>query len=176
MRLLVTLDAETLGGPRGVATALRGYLRALTQQNVQIIRQGAVPPLYSLFRAGRLRFAAEPNAGRYEDFADALTCMHRGWADCGMLVPWRAAEWIVHRKVLALPKLYWRVKDDLGRELPEDRWREASSVGYHAELRLPCKCHRAHDCKDSPVEDVSTFLGMARRGTQEQDRPRGNAA
>ena len=173
MRIVLNVSAEAVGGPRAVATIARGFLRGVILHDRILIRQGLVPSLYGLFRRGKLRFQPEPWAGRFEEFADALTVARRGWGDCDDLVPWRCAEWQEHRGVLALPKVYWRMRDADGRMFTDEkRWREAASISYHTEVRLPCKCHRLNDparfdCDDAPVEDVSTFVGMARRATRE---------
>ena len=131
-----------------------------------------MPSIYGAFRRGELEFRAEPEGQGFEEFADALTCARRGWADCDDLVPWRCAEWIEKRGVLALPKVYWRLRDSAGAFIHDvDRWRDAASISYHAEVRLPCPCHDSHRCENAPVEDVSTLVGMARRGR----RPEGGA-
>jgi hypothetical protein len=134
-----------------------------------LIRSRQVEPIYRLFLEGRLRFMAEPWAGKFEEFADALTAQRRGWCDCDDAVPWRCAEWQEYRGVNAQPKIYWRMRDAEGRAIhDESRWKEAATIAYHTEVRLPCLCHRSLKCQDAPVEDVSTFLGMARRrATQE---------
>lgn len=171
MRIVVNVDAEAVGGPRAVAQIARGFLRGVILQNRILIRRRLVPSLYGAFREGRLRFRPEPWAGKFEEFADALTVVGRGWGDCDDLVAWRCAEWQELEGVLALPKIYWRLRDGEGHELPPEQWRDAATTSYHAEVRLPCKCHRLNDparflCVDAPVEDVSTFLGMARRATR----------
>ena len=139
-----------------MASVARGYLEGLILYDQILIRRGLVPKLYQAFLRGELEFRNEPNAGEFEEFADAHTCYERGWADCDDLVPWRCAEWREYKGVLARPKIYWRE-------------RSPGVFSYHAEVRLPCKCHGRHDCQDAPVEDVSTFLGMSRR-------PRGRRA
>lgn len=169
MRIVVNVDATAVGGPRAVATIARGFLRGVILQNRILMRRGLVPSLYGAFRQGLMRFAPEPNAGRFEEFADALTCIERGWADCDDLVAWRCAE-LQEEGVYALPKIYWRMVDSNGRRIDDERrWQEAATVGYHGEVRVPCKCHKgraAHLCERSSVEDPSAFLGMARRASQ----------
>lgn len=176
-RLVADVDANELGGPIGVATVCRAYLCGLIQHDRVLIRRGVVPGLYDSFLEGRLIFQAEPWAGRFEEFACAKTCIDRGWLDCDDAVPWRCAEVIEHERRLALPKIYWRMRDAEGRQIRDQRlWRRAASIAYHTEARLACRCHGRLDCDNSEVEDVSAFVGMGRRGAQEQDRPRRKAS
>lgn len=173
MRIVVNVDAKAVGGPRAVATIARGFLRGVILQNRILIRRRLVPSLYGAFMRGELRFAPEPWAGRFEEFADAVTVARRGWGDCDDLVCWRCAEWQELKGINAQPKIYWRLFDESGRQLPPSAdWRDAARIGYHAEVRVPCTCHRPNDprrlsCDGSFVEDVSTFLGMARRATRQ---------
>lgn len=147
-----------------MATIARGYLRGLILQNRILIRRRLVAPMYDLFLAGKLVFRPEPEGQGFEEFADALTCMRRGWLDCDDAVPWRCAEIIEFEHVLALPKIYWRCRDGNGELIDPSRWQEAETTTYHAEVRRPCKCHRSHRCENAPVEDVAALVGMARRG------------
>lgn len=172
MRIVLNIDADTVGGPRAVATIARGYLRGLILQDRILIRRGLVPSIYGAFRRGELEFRPEPEGQGFEEFADALECMKRGHGDCDDLVPWRCAEWIEKRGVLALPKVYWRLRDEDGEIIHDPRrWRDAATTSYHAEVRLPCKCHGLHRCANAAVEDVAALVGMARRGR----RPEGGA-
>lgn len=170
MRIVVNVDAAAVGGPRAVATIARGFLRGVILQNRILIRRGLVPPIYGAFREGLIHFQPEPWAGKFEEFADALTCVERGWGDCDDLVAWRCAELQELEGVAALPKIYWRLRDEHGNPIEDERrWREAATTAYHAEVRIPCTCHRgraAYRCERSSVEDVSAFLGMARRATR----------
>lgn len=177
MRIVLTIDAQAVGGPRAVATIARGYLRGLILHNRILIRRGLVPALYESFMRGRLVFQPEPWAGRFEEFACAKTCIDRGWGDCDDLVPWRCAEIIEREGRLAMPKVYWRMRDADGRPIrDETRWQEAATIGYHTEARIACRCHGRLDCDNSEVEDVAAFLGMARRGMREEDGPRRKAS
>lgn len=170
MLIVCNVDAEAVGGPRAVATIARGFLCGVILQNRILIRRGLVPSLYGAFREGLLSFQAEPNAGKFERFDDALVCIERGWGDCDDLVAWRCAELQELKGRRALPKIYWRMRDAAGNAIDDERrWREAATTAYHAEVRIPCRCHQgraAYACERSVVEDVSAFLGMARRATR----------
>lgn len=164
MRIVLEIDADTVGGPRAVATIARGYLRGLMLQNRILIRRGVVPSIYDAFLQGQIAFRPEPEGQGFEEFADAITCMRRGWCDCDDAVPWRGGE-LLEQGILCAPKVYWRLRDENGETIRDpDRWREAATIAYHAELRKQCRCHRSLRCKNAPVEDVAALVGMARSG------------
>ncbi len=137
MKIVVDIDPNVVRDPRVVALIARGYLSGLVAYNRYLIRRGLMPGLYDTFREGKIRFRAEPWAGRFEEFADALTCLRRGWGDCDDLVPWRVAE-LQEQGIKASIKIYWRERQ--GKTL------------FHVECRLP----------NGAVEDVSAYLGMRR--------------
>lgn len=131
MIVRLDLDPKVLREPRAMATVARGYLHGLVLYDRVLLRKKIVPPIYDAFMNGDIEFRSEPWAGKYEEFADALTCIRRGWGDCDDLAPWRVAELNEQGERAGL-KIYWR-----GR-------------GFHVEVR------RA----DGTVEDVARFLGM----------------
>ena len=137
--IVVNIDPQVFGDPLATATVARGFLLGVVLQNRALLRMKLVPPVYKAFLAGQVQFRNEPWAGKYEEFADALTCMKRGWADCDDLVPWRVAE-LQEQGIKAGIKIYWR--------------ESAERITYHVETRLP----------DGSVEDVAAYLGMVRKG------------
>lgn len=138
MKVVLDIDPDVVKDPRVVAIIARGYLGGVVIYDRYLLRTKQVPGVYDAFYANRIRFQSEPWAGRYEEFADALTCMKRGWADCDDLIPWRVAE-LQEQGIQASIKVYWRKRG--GKTL------------FHVEARLP----------DGSVEDVSAYLGMKRR-------------
>jgi hypothetical protein len=66
----------------------REYLAALVRVDRMLLREGMVPPLYQT----DVRYRQEPAGQPYEEFADALTCLERGWGDCDDLSAWRVAD------------------------------------------------------------------------------------
>lgn len=135
MRIVVTIDPRKLE-PELIALLAGEYLRGVVMRNRIAIRRGEVPPLY---QAG-VRYEREPWAGKYEEFADALTVYRRGWGDCDDLVAWRVAE---------LREAGERNADvSISFPYPPKR----RGVMYHAMVR------RA----DGSLEDPSARLGMYR--------------
>lgn len=143
MKIVVQIDPTVFGDPRVVAMIARGFLKGVILQNRLLIRRGLVPLLYS----SGVRFNPEPNAGRFEEFADALTVYRRGWGDCDDLCAWRCAE-IQEQGGMAWPKIYWRDFDGNRRM-------------YHGEVRLYSRTRQGNWVPTDRVEDPSRFLGMA---------------
>ena len=136
MRIITNIDSSALRkNPAAIASVARGFLQGLITYDRLLLRMGAVPKLGD----SSVIFKREPWAGRWDEFADALTCMKRGWGDCEDLVAWRVAELQEAGELAANVKIYWR-------ELPNG---EADI--YHAEVR------RA----DGRVEDPARERGMA---------------
>lgn len=145
MRIVVSIPEVLKDNPRVTAMVARGFLRGVIACNRLLIRARLVPPLYE----SGVRYQPEPWAGRFEEFADALTCYQRGWADCDDLSAWRCAE-IQEAGGMAWPKIYWR-----------DFTKDGESFRmYHGEVRI----YERRGNKWVPtdiVEDVSRFLGMS---------------
>lgn len=147
MRIVVQIDPTVFDDPRVVAMIARGFLKGVVLQNRLLIRKGMVP---SLYEGSGVKFRPEPWAGKFEEFADALTVYKRGWGDCDDLCAWRCAE-LQEQGGMAWPKIYWRKQPD-GTRL------------YHGEVRIFEKRH-GRWIPTNKVEDPSRFLGMA-------DKPR----
>jgi hypothetical protein len=85
--------------PFGDELALRTALRAATLIAAYEIERYELPSLYSLYRAGRVRYrwpevCAAPNVpGACERFLSPLQVLAEGGdCDCDDVAPWRAAE------------------------------------------------------------------------------------
>lgn len=126
--------------PMDVARACRAELFATVQTNVEIIRKCAQlgRPIPSIYDAG-IFFCREPWAGKFEEFANILQVIERGWTDCDDACAWvcaaywaRGGEWLKTGI-----KIYWRPKTK----------GQAMTI-YHAQVRLP----------DGKIEDPSRRL------------------
>lgn len=125
--------------------AARAILRGVVGVDVELIRAGLVPPLYS----ADVRWQREPRNG-HEEFADALTVVRRGWGDCDDLAPWLVADHIVamQRAIAAGTLRPGRYK------IPSLRlFRRGRTNLVHVLVRLP----------DGQLEDPSRLLGMLQR-------------
>lgn len=143
MQVVVNIDSAALREPRAVAMMARGILLGVVTGNVFLMRAARKDghPLPKLYQSGVV-FQPEPNQGLWEDFADCLTVLDRGWGDCDDLVAYRCAELIESGEdPKASVKVYWRESKRHG-------------YVYHAEVR------RSNKSKFGPVEDPSRFLGM----------------
>ena len=109
MRIVTELDAGVMSRPKLAAGVVRLYLRALVISNAYYLQQHPETPL--LYKSG-VRYAPEPNAGKYEEFASIRQCLERGWGDCDDLAAWRAAEIRVREKRPANILVYWRKQNN----------------------------------------------------------------
>lgn len=108
-------NAALRESPWAVAMAARGVLFGVVLMNMILMRQARSrgAPLPRLYTCG-VTFAPEPNEGVYEDFADCLTVLRRGWGDCDDLVAYRVAELRESGEdPKASLKIYWREVPDL---------------------------------------------------------------
>lgn len=103
---------------------IEAYLFALATLNIQLARvRGGVPNI----AASGVRFRPEPretNRDLPEDFADAWTCIDRGWGDCDDLAAWACAARWQDGEVLARPVLIATPSRDGSR-----RWHAVVDVG-----------------------------------------------
>lgn len=167
MRIVVKIDNAALrDSPRAVALAARGVLFGVVLLNFMLMRdrRRLGQPVPKLYRSG-VRFEPEPNEGLYEDFADCLTVLGRGWGDCDDLVAYRVAELRESGEdPKASIKVYWR---DICNEC-RNQWKEngrcCPNCGsldknrvYHAQVRRGNV--KAKNGK-GVVEDPSRLLGM----------------
>jgi hypothetical protein len=109
MKIVTELDSGVMTRPKLAAGVVRLYLRALVVSNAYWLKKNPNAPL--LYKSG-VRYAPEPNAGKYEEFASAETCLKRGWGDCDDLAAWRAAEIRVREGRPANILVYWRKRDN----------------------------------------------------------------
>lgn len=72
--------------PRSEAWMVKSILEGLARAARPFMR--GLPPLYG----GSIRFAREPNHGRFEEFALPWDTAKRGWGDCDDLIIYRLAE------------------------------------------------------------------------------------
>lgn len=139
MRVLTYLDNEALRDPRVGAILAKCLLEAVIAGNCYYLRHHPKTPW--LYRS-RVRYAREPNAGKYEEFADIQRVLRRGWGDCDDLAAWRCAEIIVRERRPAAPLIYWREYRRAGR---------APLTIWHVQVRR---------LDTQEVEDPSRLLGM----------------
>lgn len=128
MRIVSTINPQ-ITDPDQVAAVARYFLRGVILANRMLIRAGLVPTLYTSgvryrpepwpCRCNNCKASNPPRAERcsrcgstslnyVEEFADALTVLERGWADCDDLAPWRAAELQEAGDARADCKIIWK--------------------------------------------------------------------
>src|SRR5688572_24684217 len=86
--LIVTKVHIPEGSGEDLAAVARGFLSGVVLNNRLLIRHGLVPRLYE----SGVRWRNEPWRNECEEFADAVTCLERGWGDCEDLSAWLIAE------------------------------------------------------------------------------------
>lgn len=139
MKVVTYLFDKALKDPKVGAILAKKLLEALIVANRYYLHTHPSTPL--LYESD-VRYAREPNAFRYEEFADIPTVLGRGWGDCDDLVAWRCAEIAQREKRPAAPLIYWRQHDsDSGKKV----------TVWHVQVRRL-------DTKE--VEDPSRLLGM----------------
>jgi len=144
---LVTRVGTLSEDPRVLAALARGFLQGVVASNRVTMREAKrrgkpIPPLYQSGVEYR------PERGPFEEFADVLTVLRRGWGDCDDLVAWRIAE-LEEQGIRAGARIYWRTKR------PPFR--------MHAEVRHAphCRCSLCHGrYPKGRVEDPSRFIGL----------------
>lgn len=148
---LVTRVGSLTRGSRELATLAQAFLRAVVLSNQLTMRHATrrgspIPPLYD---SGVL-YEREP--GPYEEFADVLTVLRRGWGDCDDLVAWRCAELREQGHAGADVLIYWRPRKSL-----------RAPARMHAQVRHEPKC-TCEFCRGrfpkGRIEDPSRYLGM----------------
>lgn len=137
MHIVTHIDTSLIKDPEHIALCARGFLHAVCLVNVYYCKQGMLPPLH---RSG-IRFRQEPWAGRFEEFADGVTMLRRGWADCDDFCAYRVGELWAAGERGARIRIYWRFNPRTG--LPN----------FHVEVR------RAN----GKVEDMARYQGMPGR-------------
>lgn len=131
MILVSQIDPVVLADPLAACALIRAHLLTMAATDYAILTRVNLPRVYD----ADVIWMQEPNAGLYEEIADCLTVVRRGWGDCDDLVPWRIAElWLSGEDPKAAPKVYQRAEDDL----------------IHTEVRRG----------DGSVEDPARYLGM----------------
>jgi hypothetical protein len=139
MKVVTYLDDNSLKDPKVGAILARKLLQSIVLSNRYYLHTHPNTPL--LYSSG-VRYQREPNAFRYEEFADIPTVLKRGWGDCDDLVAWRVAE-IQHReKRPADPLIYWRL---------HERPNGSPLTIWHVQVRRQ---------DTGEVEDPSRLLGM----------------
>lgn len=113
-----------------VGATLNTLLVTLTAFNVELLRTGRFPRLYS----SGVVYREDPDG--LELWSDAAFCIARGYGDCKKLSAWRGAELRLDG-IAAEPLVKWAVMPDGQRR-------------FHVLLRLP----------DGTEEDPSKLLGM----------------
>lgn len=86
--LIVTKVHTPDNDPIALAAIARGFLHGVVLVNRMLIRARLVPRLYE----SGVMWRQEPWRGQFEEFADALTCVQRGAADCEDCSAWLLAE------------------------------------------------------------------------------------
>jgi hypothetical protein len=143
---LVTRVHTVTKDPELVATLAIGFLNGIIANNQATIREfrRRGRPLPTLYESGVV-YMREPWQD-FEEFADVLTVLRRGWGDCDDLVAWKVAE-LREDGFFATPRIYWRPK----------------SSTMHAQLRHPprCMCPMCRGrFEKGKIEDPSRLLGM----------------
>lgn len=150
---LITRVGRCTRDPRVLAELAQIFLRAVVASNRVVIRERKAmgKPIPRLYDSGVV-YEPEPNNG-FEEFADLLTVLHRGWGDCDDLCAWLVAE-LQEQGVNADARLYWRYFDAQGRRVPESVVVRTMPPGVkmmmHCEVRMP----------DGKIVDPSRFLGL----------------
>ena len=134
MKILTYLDSGLMKRPKLAAGVVRLYLRALVISNAYYLKTHPDTPW--LYKSG-VRYAPEPNAGKFEEFAGIEQCLARKWGDCDDLAAWRAAEIRVKEGRPANILVYWR--------------KSGNRCIWHVQVRRT-------DTRE--VEDPSRLLGM----------------
>jgi hypothetical protein len=131
--VLLDVSFETADdAPLVLGAFFRQFTESLARWNQTMLPRWNLPPLY---RSG-VRYVAS----KVQRLPDALAIKRQGFADCGPLAAWRAAELRVHGEPATI-RIYWRPIRG-GQRL------------FHAQVR------RA----DGRIEDPSRLLGMPTHG------------
>jgi hypothetical protein len=153
--LLVTRVGLLTHEPHRLAWLCTRFLSAVIDNNRVILREAKRRgrPILPLYQSG-VRF--RPERTSYEEFADLLTVLRRGWGDCDDLIAWRCAE-LRESGVKATARIYWRPPKNPKRP----KWQ------MHAQLRHPigCSCPLCRNQatavrNEGRIEDPSRYLGM----------------
>ncbi len=134
MQIRTYLDPGLMKRPKLAAGVVRLYLRALVISNAYYLRNNPNTPY--LYQSG-VRYAPEPNAGKFEEFAGIDLVLSRKWGDCDDLAAWRAAEIRIKEGRPANILVYWR--------------KRGSQTIWHVQVRRS---------DTGEVEDPSRLLGM----------------
>lgn len=118
--------------PEALASVARGILHGVVLNNRLLIRARLVPRLYE----SGVRWRNEPWRGTFEEFADAYTCLKRGWGDCEDMSAWIVAECHEAGETKADFKIYGRVVN--------------GKAAMHVQVRRG----------NGSIEDPSRYLGM----------------
>ena len=144
MKVVTSLPNEVLTNHRAGALCARELLRAVVKINELLLTWKPKIPL--LYNSG-VRYQSEPNAGKYEDFANCQETLARGWGDCDDLAAWRAAEIRVRERRPADILIYWRPKGEKG-------------ALWHVQVRHWPSMRDKLNGGLGEVEDPSRLLGM----------------
>lgn len=136
MKIVTDVDPGVMKRPKLAAGVVRLHLRALVISNAYYLQTHPNTPY--LYKSG-VRYAPEPNAGKFEEFAGIAQCLVRGWGDCDDLAAWRAAEIRIKEKRPANILCYWRRNPENGQTI------------WHVQVRRT---------DTGEVEDPSRLLGM----------------
>lgn len=159
MRIVVNVDSAALREPRAVALAARGVLLSVVALNMMLMRKARLNgrPLPKLYRSG-VRFAPEPNQGKWEDFADCLTVLKNRWGDCDDLVAYRVAELRESGEdPKASIKVYWRQMRNRKTRALLFKSDGTPMMVYHAQVR---RGNLKSKQGLGVVEDPARLLGM----------------
>lgn len=159
-RLVTTVGMATRD-PKVLAELAQAFLRGVILNNQLTIREAKRrgKPIPLLYESG-VEYDREPWAGKFEEFADILTVLRRGWGDCDDLAAWRVAELReIGEPRLGLPpeekadtRIYWRGKCRFHR--PHVNLRCAGCL--KTQLTMHVQVRRA----DGRIEDPSRLLGL----------------
>lgn len=148
MNIVTGIDTSLIRDPYKVAELASNILDVVAKVNREYMRLSGhrIPPL---LRSG-IRWRQEPWAGAFEEFADCLTMLRRGWGDCDDCVPYRMADLAEYEGEKATNSIYWRPNPRRPHFVGGMVVMPPESFTYHVQVR------RA----DGTIEDVSRLLGM----------------
>lgn len=126
MRIITQIDSR-LKKPEHIARCARALLYGVALANRLYFEQGLLPPLAQ----SGIRFRNEPWRGKFEEFADGLTVLARGWGDCDDIVPYALGElWAFNREPGARIRIYWRINKRTKQPMFHVQLRRASGQIY----------------------------------------------
>ena len=148
MKIVMGIDTTLITDPLKVAELASHLLDVVTEVNREYMRsfKGRIPPL---LKSG-LEWRQEPWAGVFEEFADCLTALSRGWLDCDDAVPYRRADLAEYEGESSSNSIYYRENPRKPHFIGGAMVLLPPTYTYHVQVRRG----------NGTIEDVSRLLGM----------------